>query len=306
MLGRLRNVQELTVAASLSASSVEWLTKPLTREHVHVHTTRKPSGGYRTICRPLDDSLLRLHKRLKEFLDRKVLKPHPAVHGFTRGRGTATNAGAHLNARAVLTVDIVNFFPSIGRRQIEMALCKQGAKSVIAEAIANACTFGDSLAVGFSTSPVLSNLVFRPLDDAFSSFASEMDLAYTRYADDLTFSGERVCDDHLEAIRELLEQSGFVTNSRKVRFQRRGHQQIVTGLTIAHPDHLRLPKAQKRALRQDLYFAAKNGLAAQAHHRNSEESEFRDQLLGRINYLMSVEPALAFRLRSELRAVDPF
>jgi hypothetical protein len=228
------------------------------------------------------------------------------VHGFTRGRGTATNAGAHLNARAVLTVDITNFFPSISRQQIEAALLDNDAKPIIAEAIANACTFGGSLATGFPTSPVLSNLVFRPLDDALRSFAAESGLVYTRYADDLTFSGASVCDENLEGISGLLISSGFLTNSRKVRFQRRGHKQVVTGLAIAHPDHLRLPKAQKKALRQDLYFAAKNGLAAQARHRNCDEAEFREQLLGRINYLMGVEPNLAFRMRRELRAIDPF
>lgn len=304
VLPRIRSVKNLMLAASLPDSSVTWLERPLDASDVHVHTTRKPKGGYRTVCRPLDEALLRLQKRLKEFIDRKVLDPHPNVHGFTRGRGTSTNARAHLNARALLTVDITDFFPSISRQQVETALQAQGAVPHVAEAITNACTFSGSLATGFPTSPVLSNLVFRPLDDKFKSFATENELVYTRYADDLTFSGPSVGDEHLEVITELLLTSGFHTNKRKVRFKRKGHQQVVTGLVIAHSDHLRLPKAQKKRLRQDLYFAEKRGLAAQARYRNLDEAEFREQLLGRINYLMGVEPKVALRMRHEFDAIE--
>jgi RNA-directed DNA polymerase len=305
-LPRIRSVNNLITAASLPESSTTWLERPLNSGDVHVHTTRKPRGGYRTICRPIDESLLRLQKRLKEFIDRKVLQPHPNVHGYTRGRGTATNALAHLNARALLTVDITDFFPSIGREQIETALHAHGARTAIAEAITNVSTFREALATGFPTSPVLSNLVFRPLDDEFNSFATDNDLVYTRYADDLTFSGASVNDEHLRMITDVLLASGYRANKRKVRFQRRGHQQVVTGLVIAHADHLRLPKAQKKNLRQDLYFAAKNGFASQARYRKSDEVEFKEQLLGRINYLMGVEPKLAQQMHREFDAIEQF
>lgn len=260
VLPRIRSVNNLMIAASLPDSSITWLGWPLNVIDLHVHTTRKPKGGYRTVCRPLDEALLRLQKRLKEFIDRKVLDPHPNVHGFTRGRGTSTNAKAHLNARALLTVDITDFFPSISRQQVDAALQDHGANPTVAEAITNASTFGGSLATGFPTSPVVSSLVFRPLDDKFRSFSAENGLVYTRYADDLTFSGPSVGDEHSEVITELLLSSGFHTNKRKVRFQRKGHQQVVTGLAIAHSDHPGLPKAQKKRLRQDLYFAEKDGL----------------------------------------------
>jgi hypothetical protein len=59
-------------------------------------------------------------------------------------------------------------------------------------------------------------------------------------------------------------------------------------------------------LRQDLYFAGKDGLAAQARYRNSDETEFREQLLGRINYLMGVEHEVALRMRREFDAIDPY
>jgi hypothetical protein len=225
------------------------------------------------------------------------------VHGFTRGRGAFTNASTHLDARALLTVDISEFFPSIDRQQVELALQGHDASSTIAASIANVSTFRGFLATGFSTSPVISNLVFRPLDDKFQSFATDSGLTYTRYADDLTFSGESVSDAHLEVVSALLSSHGFQTNTKKVRFQRKGHQQVVTGFAVAHADHVRLPKPLKKRLRQDLYFSGQSGFAAQARFRNLDEEDFRNQLLGRINYLMGAEPKLALRMRQEFNQI---
>lgn len=304
VLSRIRDLEELMVAASLPSSAIEWLARPIEPNDVSVHTTRKSHGGYRVVCQANDEKLVRLQKRLKEFIDRHVLVAHPSVHGFTRGKGTVTNASAHLGARALLTVDISNFFPSINRLQVELALQAHGASATIAWAIANISTFDDALATGFPTSPVLSNLVFRPLDDEFEYFSNVNELTYTRYADDLTFSGESVNDVHLEAISAKLSSHGFRTNTKKVRFQRTGHRQVVTGFTIAHSDHVRLPKPKKKILRQDLYYSKKIGLAAQASFRNLDEEDFRNQMLGRINYFMSVEPELARLMRQEFDLLD--
>src|SRR5688500_773056 len=117
-LPRIRHLEDLIVAASLPDSAISWFEKSIEPTDVRVRTTRKQRGGYREVCQPTDDGLLRLQKRLKEFIDRKVLVPHPRVHGFTRGRGTLSNAEAHLGARALLTVDISDFFPSIHRSRI--------------------------------------------------------------------------------------------------------------------------------------------------------------------------------------------
>lgn len=303
VLPRVRNLEDLVVTASLPSSAIDRLQRPLNLSDVRVTTTKKRRGGYRVVCQPREQSLTRLQKRLKEFIDRQVLVAHPCVHGFTRGRGTRTNALAHLNARAMLTVDISDFFPTIRREQVEDALQIHGANPAIAAGIANVSTFGGSLATGFSTSPVLSNLVFRPVDEVFEAFAAESGLVYTRYADDLTFSGERASDEDLAFIGSCLSSQGYRLNSRKVRFQRRGHAQVVTGFVVAHPDAVRLPKVSKKALRQDLYFAGQIGVAAQARHRSLDEDAFVDRLLGRISYLMGVEPELALRMRREFESI---
>lgn len=299
-LAKVRHLRDLQTAASLPASSQVWLEKAIEPDDVRVYTTRKQRGGYREVCQPNDDGLLRLQKRLKEFIDRKVLSSHPSVHGFTRGRSTVSNAKVHLGAKAVLTVDISNFFASIARSEVIASLQENGANIQVADAIANVCTYNGVLATGFSTSPVISNLVFRPLDDTFDSFAGSNCVIYSRYADDLTFSGDEATDDMLAFISEALSSRGFLVDPKKVRFQRKGHRQVVTGFAIQDARQLRVSKWQKKALRHELYCSETYGLEDQAHFREMSEEEFRIHLRGKINYLAAVEPLLAADMRRQL------
>ncbi|MHA7144954.1 reverse transcriptase family protein [Arthrobacter sp. TmT3-37] len=300
ILSGIRSLEELLVAASLPDEALTWLQKPLALHDLKLLTVRKSSDGYRTVAEPLDASLIRLQKKLKEFLDRQVLEPHPDVHGFTRDRGSYSNATAHLNAAALLTVDISDFFSSISSAEINATLVDLGAVPEVAIGITNISTFRNALATGFSTSPVLSNLYFRPTDVQLSNLAADLNLTYTRYADDLTFSGDEVNDEHLEAVTEILALQNLQVNKKKVRFQRKGHPQNVTGFVVAHADHPRVPRYFKKQIRQDLYFIKKFGVEQQARVRGVSEDKLEQRLLGRINYLMCSEKKLANRMKEEL------
>ncbi|MHA7275732.1 reverse transcriptase family protein [Arthrobacter sp. Hz1] len=299
ILSGIQSLEDLLVAASLPDEALVWLSKPLALYDLKLLTIRKPSGGYRTIAEPVDASLARLQKKLKEFLDRQVLDPHPDVHGFTRDRGSYSNAMAHLDAPALLTVDISEFFSSISNEEIMSTLVGLGATPQVAIGITYISTFRNVLATGFSTSPVLSNMYFREADVQLSRLAADLNLTYTRYADDLTFSGDAVNDDHLEAVTEILALHNLEVNRKKVRFQRRGHPQNVTGFVIAHPDHPRVPRYYKKRIRQDLYFMKKFGVEQQALARGVTENKFKQRLLGQINYLMCSEKDLALGMRQE-------
>lgn len=299
VLSEIRTLEGLLIAASLPNEALAWLSKPLALHDLRLSTVRKPSGGYRTLVEPTDASLVRLQKKLKEFLDRQVLDPHPSVHGFTRDRGSYSNASVHLNAQALLTVDISDFFSSISYGEVEETLVGLGATPEVAIGITNVSTFRNALATGFSTSPVISNLFFRQTDERLSDLAAALDLTYTRYADDLTFSGDSVNDDHLQSVTQILAIYNLQVNKKKVRFQRRGHPQTVTGYVVAHADHPRVPRVFKRQIRQDLYFIRKFGVKQQALVRGVTEDKLEQRLLGRINYLMCSERDLARRLRKE-------
>ncbi len=145
----------------------------------------------------------------------------PNVHGYVPGRNARTNAAEHLQRGAILTVDLKNFFGSISGHRIEESLRKNGATKNLARQVVRLATINDRLAAGFSMSPFLSNLVFEATDVALARYAADKGISYSRYADDLSFSGD-VGDDTLVEICDLLDKRGWVLNPRKTRFLRRG------------------------------------------------------------------------------------
>ena len=299
VLADCATVEDLIISVPLSSIANEWMRSPLKESHVFETFIKKSSGGYRCVVKPKDDSLARLHKRLKDFFDKEVLRPHPAVHGFVRKRGHYSNACQHLNANAILTIDLADYFESITSIEVETTLRDFGATKEVARAITNVCSYNKVLATGFSTSPVISNMFFLKLDNLLSNFADDAGLVYTRYADDLTFSGDEVGDDHLEQITEILHHKRLKVNRKKLRFQRRGKPQVVTGYVVAHPDHPRLSRYFKRRLRQDLYYAEKFGIEHQAEVLNIEPEDLIEKLKGQINYLMGSERESALSLRKK-------
>lgn len=218
---------------------------------------RKRGGSLRTIYRP---SLQhdRLLKQLSEVLPKLTRYcPPNCVHGFVKGRGTFSNATQHLGARVVLNVDLRNFFPNISTAMVEQSLIEEDFDPDLACVVARATTIDGGLAPGLSPSPFLSNLVFLPTDNLLSEIAKDLRLTYTRYADDLTFSGVEADDSTLSIIRGQLERYGWSLNDKKTRFMRRGGAQYVTGLYVGDPEQPHIPRRIKRLLRQQAYFVSK-------------------------------------------------
>jgi RNA-directed DNA polymerase len=153
----------------------------------------------------------------------------------------------------------MDFFDSISADQVLGSFIRLGSNQNIAALLAKICTLNDRLPQGASTSPIVSNLVCAALDTDLSAFASGQGARYTRYADDLTFSGETPAD--AKAIRRIVELHGFKLREDKARTQWRGKSQYVTGLSVADPTGPRAPARMKRRLRLELYYAKRFGLS---------------------------------------------
>jgi hypothetical protein len=129
-----------------------------------------------------------LGRRLHEFFV-AVLEgyPHRSSHAYLPGRSTLTNASAHQGASRLLSADIRNFFESISRRRVIGLLRQVGVSEAAAEALAAILVRSDRLPLGLHTSPAIANAVCHELDSRLAALVPAG--RYTRYADDLTFSG---------------------------------------------------------------------------------------------------------------------
>jgi retron-type reverse transcriptase len=126
--------------------------------------------------------------------------------------------------------------------------------------------------------------------------AASLHLRYTRYADDLTFSGGRQLQQKvgwlLARVQEIVESEGFRLRHEKTRVQRQNVAQKVTGLVVN--DRPGVPRAEVRRLRSILHRARTEGLEAQ--NRDGREN-FRAWLEGRIAWIRQSRPAAGEVLR---------
>lgn len=314
----------------LESELAEWLGIPLTRMRWFTHdrpaeTTwhyvryviPKRSGGERVILAP---------KRELKALQRKVLDgivarvPTPwAAHGFVRGCSVVTNAEPHVGKQMVLKLDLKDFFPSITFARVRGLFIALGYTFSVASTLALLCTEYDResfdrngtrysisigprhLVQGAPTSPGLANLVAWRLDRRLSGLAARYGFTYTRYADDLTFSGDQseAVAQILATARRIIDDEHFVVNTTKTRIARSHTRQVVTGLVVN--EALAAPRSLRRRLRAMLHNASKDGLEAQnrAGHQN-----FRAYLLGMIAFVHAANPRHAAALRASLEHLD--
>jgi len=199
----------------------------------------KKSGGAREISAPVNS--LKSIQRCLNVLFQCLIEPHKAAHGFLPERSIVTNAQKHVGKRFVYNIDIEGFFPNTSIRKVIACLMlppfnlktEEGKPAKLAVLLAKLCCDNDCLPQGAPTSPILTNLVCRRLDSRLARLAREHKAVYTRYADDITFSGNRPFSEEFKAsVRETLAKDSYRLNEAKERTQVPTERQEVTGLTV--------------------------------------------------------------------------
>ena len=224
----------------------------------------KKSGEYRHISAPVR-GLKEIQKCLNYLLE-LIYYPKDNVTGFVRGKSIVNNASPHIGKNYIFNVDLKDFFPSIEQARVwkKLQLRPLCLTKEVASAIAGLCSMeiedenGNKryiLPQGSPTSPMLSNIVCERLDWKLSGVARRFGLTYTRYADDITFSSMHNVYQHdgdfCKELRHIIAEEHFTINTSKVKLQKRGGHQEVTGLVIS--DKVNVPKAYVREIRSLLF-----------------------------------------------------
>lgn len=201
----------------------------------------KASGGTRTISAPEDDLKIVQRRILRCVLAN--LPVHQAAMGFEPGKSIVTNANPHQSRAVVVRMDLKDFFGSTGQDKVREYFSAVGCDRETATILTKLCTSGGALPQGAPTSPKLSNLVNWRLDARLAGLAGKLGAAYTRYADDLTFS---FAADDRDVIHALIRSVKFIVRDeqyelhqdRKLQIRRRYDRQTVTGLVVNHRTNL--------------------------------------------------------------------
>lgn len=209
-------------------------------------------------------------KTIQRYILRSILETRPLpvyVHGFIIGKGIVSNGASHKAARYLLNVDIKDFFGSVREGTIQQLFSDFGYGEHVAKTLAGLCTFQGSLPQGAPTSPYLANLAFGRTDRDILQLSREHNLTYSRYADDLSFSGpHKIPRTFVGRLELVLRNYGFRINSAKTRFSGPGQAHYVTGLVVnekVHPN-----RELRRRLRAMFHRAALH--PAQYRQRTNE------------------------------------
>lgn len=253
--------------------------------HYHPVVISKKSGGRRKLLVP--DALLRMIQRnlLHHVLEEFQISEFACA--YKKGTSIVDNARPHVGAKLVLKLDIQDFFD-----QITWILVYQNAfpgthfPPAIRKMLTEFCCVRDRLPQGAPTSPTVSNLVMRPFDVHMGEWCREREIRYTRYCDDLTFSGVFAPEEVIRKVRGFLQVYGFELNRKKTRVLGRGNAQSVTGIVVN--EKAQVSRAYRRKLRQEVYLFDRYGIKTEEGPKNDEKERMR--LLGKMRYVLSVNP----------------
>lgn len=264
----------------------------------------KKTGGMRRISAPMRRLKAAQHWLLENILDKVSL--HDAAHGFRADRSIVTNARPHVGADVVLNVDLKDFFPTLSYNRIRGMFRGLGygeAAATIFALIASEPEVDEveldgqtfyiangvrRLPQGAPTSPAITNIVCRRLDARLAGAAAKLGFTYTRYADDLTFSGPRTASPGkmLHQLRFIVGAEGFAEHPTKTRVLRRGRRQEVTGVVVNQK--LGVERETLRKFRALLFQIGKDGPAGKTWGASPDVFA---SAIGYANFVRMVDPA---------------
>jgi RNA-directed DNA polymerase len=264
------------------------------------------------------DRLKRIQRTVHDAILRRI-PVHDAAHAYQTGRSILTFARPHCGKPVVLRFDLKQFFASVTASRVHAVFRAVGYPLEVARRLTGLCTNvvpgsvfekhplgrfeGETdrfrsphLPQGAPTSPALANLAAFRLDCRLEKLAASLRAVYTRYADDLAFSGgERLRGgfDRLQSLlAEIAIEEGFALHPGKSKVMGNGGRQELAGVVVnRHPN-------SRRADYDELKAILHNCSRGDPRRQNRDgHPNFREHLLGRIAHLAMLHPDRGRKLR---------
>lgn len=248
----------------------------------------KKNGGRRCLKEPYP-SLKEIQNWLKEYILKKCDISRFAK-AYAPKRNVYENVRFHKKHAVVIKFDVEDFFGSINKWQVTSLFKKMGYNENLAEILANLCCLDNHLPQGAPTSPYLSNIFAKQIDDRLSKYLLKRKLYYTRYSDDITISGN-ITNEQISQIMSfcnyLLSSYGLKLNQEKTKILRQHQKQYVTGVVVN--DKISIDKKIKKKIRQHMFYIKKYGLESHMTHLQIKQQNYVYHLIGKIQWVLTIE-----------------
>jgi RNA-directed DNA polymerase len=288
--------------SGLVQSDLEQLIKTAPRRY-KVFEIPKRSGGMREIAQPAREVKM-LQRIVVEHILTK-LPVHEAARAYRKGISIRENASAHAGCGPILKMDFSDFFPSIRSTDWQLYCNQNNILDPIDRSISSQILFrrlkGErllKLSIGAPSSPMLCNVLMYNFDGIVAGEAARRGISYTRYADDLTFSGQRIgmLKDMVKIVESAVREIALprlAINSAKTVFVTTSRRRVVTGVTLTNDGGLSLGRDRKRLI------------SSQVHHASVGRLSTDDlaRLAGQLAFVNVIEPDFIAKLRARYGSV---
>lgn len=282
--------RELSSLASDLGFSPKLLYSVSNRISHHYKTVKIPKkNGKERVLKVPDDKLKMIQKAIAQIL----LKKEPiSVYAYAYGDGCSTvnNAKKHVGAENILRIDIKHFFDNITFAMVKnMVFTSDKYSETNRILLTILCINEHTVPQGAPTSPFISNIIMRDFDITVGTWCKEHNICYTRYCDDMTFSGTFDKEPVIELVKSELKKLGFFLNESKTTFIHHGQCKNITGIVVN--EKLSIPRNYKKEIRKEMYYCMKYGIYSHMCYKKIpyEIDQYINTMLGKINYVLSVE-----------------
>lgn len=282
-----RELSSIEKDLGFSAKTLYGLSNTL-EKHYHTVYLPKSDGSKRKLSVP--DLILKL---VQKSIADNILIQYPIskyAKAYKPGSSIQKNARPHVGKKKILKLDIEGFFDHILYSRVkDTVFYEEKYLESIRILLTMLCYYNDSLPQGAPTSPAITNIIMYDFDETVGAFCNEKNIAYTRYCDDMTFSG---CFDEREIISFVkgeLRKLGLFLKNRKTAVISASKRQVVTGIVVN--EKMNVTKDYKKTIRQEIYYIKKFGLDEHLKRLGiSDKQQYVLSLKGRIAFVLQTIP----------------
>ena len=255
---------------------------------------------YRNVCIPKSDGSLRklsvpdlILKKVQRSIADNILAYYPISRyamAYTPGSCIQKNALPHVGKKKILKLDIDGFFDHITYSGVKnIVFYEEKFSEPIRVLLSMLCYYKESLPQGAPSSPVITNIIMRDFDEKVGAHCSKKGIAYTRYCDDMTFSGDFDEKEIIAFVRSELNVLGLFLKKRKTAVIPVAKRQTVTGIVVN--EKINLTKDYKKKIRQEMYYIQKFGVDEHLKKLDiSDKGAYLNSLQGRIAFVLQTTP----------------
>ena len=280
-----RELASIEQDLGFSARTLYGLSNNL-EKHYHNVLIPKSDGSKRKLSVP--DLIL---KNVQRSIADNILSQYPIskyAKAYKTGSNVVQNAQPHVGKKKILKLDIEGFFDHILYSQVkDIVFYKEKFAETIRVLLTMLCYYKESLPQGAPTSPAITNIIMYDFDETVGAFCLKKNIAYTRYCDDMTFSGDFDEEEIISFVKGELRKLGLFLKNRKTAIIPATKRQTVTGIVVN--EKLNITKEYKKAIRQEMYYIRKFGL---------DEHLSKLGISDKRGYLLSLRGRIAFVLQT--------